>query len=72
MTLKKPRYSPVVQKHVELMGEINIKLRIMKLFFQNEGLNELAEQVDDEIAHLNKIFDLAVMMLKLKYKIEEE
>ena len=40
---KKKIYSAVVRRHVELMGEINIKLRIMKLFFQDEGMNELAE-----------------------------
>jgi len=69
---KKKIYSAVVRRHVELMGEINIKLRIMKLFFQDEGMNELAEYLNDEIVRLNKIFGLAVKTLRESYELPEE
>jgi hypothetical protein len=38
MKPKEKMYSAVVRRHVELMGEISLKLRIMKLFFQDEGM----------------------------------
>ena len=69
---KKKIYSAVVRRHVELMGEINIKLRIMKLFFRDQGMNDLAEYLNDEIVRLNKIFGLAVKMLGERYKLAEE
>jgi hypothetical protein len=68
----KIRYRKELWRYVELMGEINGKLRQLEWMFEKEEHPILTERLREAAMSLNHRFDEILRELKQKYIIIEE